>query len=825
MAARPFGALPADTGEYMLGDIAVTVVLMESTGASDSNTENWTPALIQQVKNKVQQGLGWWVDTLQNTFQLTEERAASLLNFIPDWRFADSPVPTPYEPIARRSDDHALWVEDFLNFAGTNTSAGLFEDIRSFNDAQRLAHNADWAFTMFVANDAQDIDKKFQPGGSFDQAFAYPGGLFLVTPASRPVSTYAHETAHMFWAKDEYETGYASRRGYYNTQNANAADNPTPGFVQQPSIMAGGSLVEQAFAAHTSSRSSLEMIGWRDSDGDGIMDVLDVPHRLTGRGAVHPQTGDYRFQGNSTVATLPNRNPLATSPWQLASLQNDITINRIRRAEYRIDQGAWVTAASYNAASVDLDLSIPLTPGFHTIEIRTVDDRTGVTSSIFIGTTDSPAATTAPGINGFIWNDADADGIWDANEYGLNNWTVMVRDGQGNALPAGPQIEPDDHPTGTTLNNIHPDVRLTAQGAQVGDGAVSARACGPASTGQQTFQHRISTSVLADCQVGWSADWSGDVKLHIDLKGKPTSVVRLDAISNAAGQYGRLEIYDSANNLLARHTTAPLRAGQVETMTLSRPTADIAYALAYGHLPTTSAIRFDNLRIGPGTTVASGAGGEFALGHLAPGDYQVELVVPAAWRATTPSAAQQTVTVAGGAAVAGVNFGVVFAVANWQNPRDPLDVSGEGTIAPLDALLVINELNRAGARMLDPPQAGTEPPPYLDVNGDGMIAPIDALLVINALNARPAAASLQAEAEPAGGPAELATSAKASSSRTSSHAVGAVAQDAEAESPAPLPMVHERPECRGVLGAIRWKLTPLEDLLDDLAADVAASGS
>ncbi len=50
----------------------------------------------------------------------------------------------------------------------------------------------------------------------------------------------------MFWARDEYAGGGSSadRRGYYNTQNLNAADNPAQGFVQQPSIMATGSLLD-----------------------------------------------------------------------------------------------------------------------------------------------------------------------------------------------------------------------------------------------------------------------------------------------------------------------------------------------------------------------------------------------------------------------------------------------------------------------------------------------------------------------------------------------------------------------------------------------------
>jgi hypothetical protein len=71
----------------------------------------------------------------------------------------------------------------------------------------------------------------------------------------------------------------------------------------------------------------------------------------------------------------------------------------------------------------------------------------------------------------------------------------------------------------------------------------------------------------------------------------------------------------------------------------------------------------------------------------------------------------------------------------WQNPVDWWDVDGDGLLAPLDPLLVINELNRAGPRPLPAPVAGgPQPPPYLDTTGDSFLSPLDALRLINALN-------------------------------------------------------------------------------------------
>ena len=87
--------------------------------------------------------------------------------------------------------------------------------------------------------------------------------------------------------------------------------------------------------------------------------------------------------------------------------------------------------------------------------------------------------------------------------------------------------------------------------------------------------------------------------------------------------------------------------------------------------------------------------------------------------------------------VATVRVTVAFIGPPWQNPDNPLDVNRDGFVVPLDALLVINEINARGSRPLDDPpldEPPFEPPPYLDVNGDRFLSPLDALVVINALN-------------------------------------------------------------------------------------------
>jgi hypothetical protein len=84
----------------------------------------------------------------------------------------------------------------------------------------------------------------------------------------------------------------------------------------------------------------------------------------------------------------------------------------------------------------------------------------------------------------------------------------------------------------------------------------------------------------------------------------------------------------------------------------------------------------------------------------------------------------------------------------WHNSAMPLDTNGDGSIDPIDALLVVNQLNRFGSRLLlnspvpvraitpqtiDPARVRSF---RVDTDGDGHLAPLDLLLVFNYLNGR-----------------------------------------------------------------------------------------
>ena len=67
----------------------------------------------------------------------------------------------------------------------------------------------------------------------------------------------------------------------------------------------------------------------------------------------------------------------------------------------------------------------------------------------------------------------------------------------------------------------------------------------------------------------------------------------------------------------------------------------------------------------------------------------------------------------------------------YQNPNNRFDVTGDTKVTALDALVIINELNR---RTATPAEELDSAPPYLDVNADNWVTSLDALMVINYLN-------------------------------------------------------------------------------------------
>lgn len=375
-ATVPYGATYRDTAEFMLGRVAVNVVLLESDGRVDPDSEQWTGAEIEHVKGAIRQGVQWWQDTFRARFP----DSTPALEFVVDWTHLQTPVPTAFEPVRRQYRDERLWVDDFLDDIGADTPADHLTDMFRYNHAQRIALDTHWAYTVFVADSSADRDGRFADGFF---AYAHHGGPYLVMTydngpwgAEQMAQVFAHETGHIFHALDEFEGGdsFHDVGGYLAARNTNAARHQPHPDRRVPSLFAEPSLQALAYGEHTSSPGSLEMIGWRDTDADGIPDVLDVPLMLSGSGTYDGADGVYRFQGTSRVGALPNLNPDGTG--------HAHTLNRIQALEYRLDGEDWHRIELDGGYVTDLSVAIPAgSPGTHAIDLRTVAD-TGVLSSV-----------------------------------------------------------------------------------------------------------------------------------------------------------------------------------------------------------------------------------------------------------------------------------------------------------------------------------------------------------------------------------------------------------------------------------------------------------
>ena len=83
------------------------------------------------------------------------------------------------------------------------------------------------------------------------------------------------------------------------------------------------------------------------------------------------------------------------------------------------------------------------------------------------------------------------------------------------------------------------------------------------------------------------------------------------------------------------------------------------------------------------------------------------------------------------------DIAIVSVVMAWQNQANRRDVNSDGTIAPMDVVNIVNELN--DHKYSDPTGKLANPRPTdavynCDVNGDGFVTTNDAIIVINYLN-------------------------------------------------------------------------------------------
>ncbi|MFQ6013857.1 MAG: hypothetical protein ACE5NP_00260 [Anaerolineae bacterium] len=370
------------TSEFMIGRVAVGVILPESVGINEPSTENWSPDRQAKVLSEISAALKWWT-----------ARSNGQVQFILD---VHNSVPTGYEPINHPQAEESLWISQTMRALG-HPGTSHTEMVYSFNNALRKKLNADWAFTIFVVDSLNDPDGFFADNAYY--SYTYIGGPFMVMTFDN--GTYSienmdalasHEIGHIFYALDQYEGAqipYTTTSGYLDAQNGNTMFGPA--LSNEESIMRGQTApyLHSALDYYASGQ-----VGFWDRDNDTIPDVIDTTPAISINSTTNPT-----FTGSTY--DIPFNSPSHA----------DVTINTIAQVEFRVDGGAWQPASAsdgaFDSATEYFSFTPTLTVGSHIIEVRAINSA-GNASYVKQGLT-IEASSTSPDSGGSGSADSSAD--------------------------------------------------------------------------------------------------------------------------------------------------------------------------------------------------------------------------------------------------------------------------------------------------------------------------------------------------------------------------------------------------------------------------------
>jgi hypothetical protein len=324
---------PEATSEFMLGDIAVAAVLPESEPGYGSH--DWAVEEEEKTTEEVLSAMDWWARHSPN----------QELTFSYEMNYA---VPVAAEPSGNpQVGGESAWAGQCfaaLGYDGTN----YFVQAREYINAMRERYDADWGFVIFVIHGFSGQ----QFGGAL--AYAYLGGPLNVNIYSNGYlgpdgldRVIAHESGHIFYTLDEYPqapSACTSRSGYLNVENANKQQGGAYCKSDVPCVMRGGSQ-PTPFDILDPCYYTEGQVGWWDSDGDGIPDILDTVPEVDDLELVTPAQGGgadvdtvlgetVEYRGSVSSVAYPNKNPQSLLGGRA------FTVEPVG-AEYRVDGGPW----------------------------------------------------------------------------------------------------------------------------------------------------------------------------------------------------------------------------------------------------------------------------------------------------------------------------------------------------------------------------------------------------------------------------------------------------------------------------------------------------
>ena len=423
---------PWDTSSFMAGTVAVGLYLPESRGClpedagdCDESTEDWTEDQRQRVLAKVTDGLAFWSE-------LAAERHHVRLEFVLD--LADDGLPrtyaSRYEPIEHPGSFDDSWIEEGVAARaadlGDDTIAigGAFAGVNDLNNALRDQYATDWAFSVFVANSANDGDGFFAPEASGYRyfAYAYLGGPWMVMTYDNDGygigsmdAVMAHEVGHIFRARDQYQSAgnpCTARAGYLAIENQNSEYRPDgmECLADEGSIMRGQAW---PYELRLLDPYGAGQIGWRDADDDGLIDVVDTGAEF-----------DVTLGGDAGTLRVGGLVSVVPYPTGIAG-GREITISRFERITIELDDDTIAMDLGDDPGNEQgLAADIPLVAGEHQLRIRTVTDHCAEnTWRATVCLTDCPTPPT----DGLVVGEPSIDeGVADKCGMRTEEWQVFL---------------------------------------------------------------------------------------------------------------------------------------------------------------------------------------------------------------------------------------------------------------------------------------------------------------------------------------------------------------------------------------------------------------
>jgi len=382
----PEGAALTDTSLYMIGDIGVGIITPES-GSSSPNTEDWTEGELSQVYGKIYSGLEWWNNLSGNKLTFVYQ--------------IEDPIIISREPILEiHSFMWAYTIPQLMYSLGYGTGGvgdktGIYDYINDLRLGNINGIETDWGMIYYVVDSSNDQDGKF-----LDNWFAFTvssnakdnAGIYTIMTydnngygIDRMDIVSAHELGHIFGADDQYTNsdynctceGAPYLGGYLDYPNGNCDLGCS---INESSIMKD---LINAYLNSDLDYYARGQIGWQDSDGDGIFDIIDFEPDMTLTDAwIDNLSYFYGGNGFADLGMLPAVNPN----------YNSVSINKIFSVQHRIigldnnTIGSWFDASPldglFDTSHEDYNFSSNESLGWGNYKIQTMgESRFGVTTS------------------------------------------------------------------------------------------------------------------------------------------------------------------------------------------------------------------------------------------------------------------------------------------------------------------------------------------------------------------------------------------------------------------------------------------------------------